>query len=141
RPVAFSLFEERTAACRPRLMSEVALPEPPVSPELPDLAFGFDVAVEELAPVLPVLVALDWAVDAPELPDWARGEIVRLTLPPAPPLASTCAIESPPTMLPMLTWLWSPLTSMPLTVTSPPESDSTELPLPPAPPLPPMPCT
>src|SRR5207247_1737017 len=40
RPVAFSSFEFTTAACRPRLMSEVALPDRPVFPESPDWAVG-----------------------------------------------------------------------------------------------------
>ena len=46
--------------------------------------------------MLPVLVEDDWAVEAPELPEKASGACEPLTSPPAPPLALTAAIESPP---------------------------------------------
>src|SRR5438132_14420895 len=53
-------------------------------------------ALEDAGPVLPVLVAEDWAVEAPEFPEVARGSIVALMLPPSPPLASVLEMASPP---------------------------------------------
>ena len=47
------------AAWMPRAISERASPERPVSPELPDWAFGSETAVELALPVSPVLVAED----------------------------------------------------------------------------------
>src|SRR5437870_11843325 len=55
-------------------------------------------AEEEAGPVLPLLVAEDWAVEAPEAPEVARGSMVALMLPPFPPLASALAMASPPVM-------------------------------------------
>src|SRR5205085_11872447 len=52
--------------------------------------------LEDAGPVSPLLVAEDWAVEAPEAPEVARGSMVAWTLPPAPPLASVLAMESPP---------------------------------------------
>src|SRR5437762_1396264 len=73
----------------------LTLPVLPVPPESPLCATGLDHAVELAPPVLPVLVAEDCAVDAPELPDRASGSWVPLTSPPAPPSAETLAMESP----------------------------------------------
>src|SRR5438132_6427619 len=52
-----------------------AAPVEPDGPEFPVIATGFDEAVEVAGPVLPVLVAVDWALTSPELPDWAVGVI------------------------------------------------------------------
>ena len=75
-------------------------PVAPVAPELPLSATGFAHAVELAPPVSPVLVAEDWAVEAPESPDTASGSCVMLTLPPAPPSAEVLAMESPPVTRP-----------------------------------------
>ena len=53
-------------------------------------------ALEDAGPVLPVLVAEDWAVEAPEFPEVAVGSTVALMLPPSPPLAVVEEMESPP---------------------------------------------
>ena len=74
----------------------LALPEPPVEPELPEMATGLDTAVDVAGPVLPVLVALDEALTSPELPDWATGVITELVELPEPPLALAEPVESPP---------------------------------------------
>src|SRR4051812_8768297 len=74
----------------------LALPVLPVSPELPDAAVGLPSAVELAPPVLPVLVAEDCAVEAPELPEKALGVWEASIHPPSPPLASVLAMESPP---------------------------------------------
>src|SRR6266568_3975936 len=71
----------------------------PVEPESPEVAIGFDSDVDDAAPVLPVLVADDWATTAPESPDVASGSMCRATEPPSPPLADATAMESPPTAL------------------------------------------
>src|SRR5205085_4582313 len=110
-------------------------PEPslPVAPPLPEAADGSEMAVDEAAPVSPVLVAEDWAVEAPELPEVARGSMVARMAPPSPPLATALARESPP-----LTRM-GPVVTVPLplivTCASPPgpERAPTEPPLPPAP--------
>jgi hypothetical protein len=44
---------------------------------------GLAVAVEVAAPVLPVLVALDWATEAPVVPVVAVGLVVSVADPPA----------------------------------------------------------
>ena len=66
---------------------EVAAPVAPELPELPDTATGLAVPRAEAAPVLPVLVALDWEEALPLNPVKAVGATVRLEAPPAPPLA------------------------------------------------------
>ena len=48
---------------------ELAVPVPPVDPELPEMATGLEMAVDVAGPVLPVLVADDDAFTSPELPD------------------------------------------------------------------------
>src|SRR5437764_1578576 len=72
------------------------LPVRPVSPESPVVATGLDTDVDDDGPVLPVLVADDWAVVAPESPEMASGLAMTVTDPPLPPLADATAIESPP---------------------------------------------
>src|SRR2546427_526057 len=65
-------------------------------PESPETADGSEMALEEAGPVAPVLVAEDWAVEAPELPEAATGSMVALMPPPLPPLAEPLAMVSPP---------------------------------------------
>src|SRR5439155_1277464 len=72
-------------------------PVSPVGPESPESTTGLEIAVEVAGPVSPVLVAEDWAVEAPESPEAAVGSTVPRTSPPSPPLASALAMESPPT--------------------------------------------
>ena len=66
----------------------------PVAPEDPDVAKGVELAAEPAEPVLPVLVADDWATARPESPEMAVGMTVTFTDPPSPPLASPTAMES-----------------------------------------------
>jgi hypothetical protein len=73
----------------------------PVLPELPVVAVGLAAPVELAPPVSPVFVTEDWAVALPELPEVALGAMTRSTLPPAPPLASPLAMESPPVTVPL----------------------------------------
>ena len=73
-----------------------ASPESPVSPVSPDSEDGLAVAPEVAAPVSPVLVALDWEVDAPEPPLVVVGVTVPVAPPPAPPLAWPVATLLPP---------------------------------------------
>ena len=113
-----------------------ASPVPPVLPEFPEMATGLASAVEEAGPVLPVLVADDWAMAAPELPLKAVGDCVRLASPPSPPLALTSAMESPAAMRPTLTRLLRPRTAI-LALTSPARPDLAVPRSPPSPPLPP----
>jgi hypothetical protein len=68
----------------------------PVEPESPVMATGLDTDVDDAGPVLPVLVADDWATAAPESPVMASGFTSTDTSPPLPPLADATAIESPP---------------------------------------------
>src|SRR5438270_7086167 len=68
----------------------------PVEPESPEMATGLDTDVDDAGPVLPVLVADDWATAAPESPVMASGFTSTDTSPPLPPLADATAIESPP---------------------------------------------
>jgi hypothetical protein len=68
----------------------------PVEPELPEMATGLDTDVDDAGPVLPVLVADDWATADPESPVMASGLTSMATSPPLPPLADATAIESPP---------------------------------------------
>ena len=68
----------------------------PVAPEEPDAAVGLEPAEDDAGPVSPVLVADDWALTSPELPERAVGTTVTSTLPPRPPLASALAMDSPP---------------------------------------------
>jgi hypothetical protein len=74
----------------------LALPVPPVDPELPEMETGLEMAVDVAGPVLPVFVADDDAFTAPELPDWATGDSTTLGDPPEPPLALPVEVESPP---------------------------------------------
>src|SRR5205807_424725 len=71
-------------------------PEPLVAPELPEMAVGSAAADDEAAPVMPKLVALDWALASPELPVTATGDRSRVEVPPSPPLASALATLLPP---------------------------------------------
>src|SRR5437588_6340753 len=68
----------------------------PVVPEAPEAAVGLEPADDDAGPVSPVLVAEDWALTSPELPEMAVGTTVTSTLPPRPPLASARAMDSPP---------------------------------------------
>ena len=52
---------------------ETGVPGVPGVPELPEVETGLEVAEEMAAPVLPVLVALDWLMAAPEVPEVAVG--------------------------------------------------------------------
>ncbi len=72
-------------------------PVAPVPPEWPETATGLLTAPDAADPVAPVLVALDWAETAPELPDMASGLTVTVVVPPAPPLAEPVATLEPPT--------------------------------------------
>src|SRR5581483_11817965 len=83
-----AVFDADTLAC--------TSPVPPVDPELPEMATGLDIDVDDAGPVFPVLVADDWATAAPESPDVADGATWRITDPPEPPFADATAIESPP---------------------------------------------
>ena len=79
--------------------SPLVAPRPvarPVGPEAPDVAVGLVPAPDCAQPVFPVLVAEDWALTSPELPETAVGTTVTSAAPPAPPLASARAIDSPP---------------------------------------------
>src|SRR4051812_12249899 len=71
----------------------------PVAPDAPDVAIGVELAAEPAEPVLPVLVAEDWATALPESPEMAVGMTVTFTDPPSPPLASPMAMESADVML------------------------------------------
>src|SRR5205814_5664306 len=86
----------------------LAAPVLPESPELPDSAWGSAIAVEDAAPVSPVLVAEDWARERPESPEMADGLCVTLTSPPSPPLTEPSAMESPPVTAPSETRLLRP---------------------------------
>ena len=92
------------------MVAAVSLASPvlPEAPESPDMATGSAVAVEEAAPVLPVLVADDWARDSPESPETAVGLWSLWTSPPAPPLTEPLAMESPPVTEPSFTRLPRP---------------------------------
>src|SRR5207248_10843432 len=68
----------------------------PVAPDEPEVASGVELAAELAEPVLPVLVADDWATAVPESPEMAVGMTVTSTDPPPPPLASATAIEPAP---------------------------------------------
>lgn len=72
-------------------------PVPPVVPENPDCESGLLTAPETDAPVVPELVALDWADVAPELPVRASGSAVAVTAPPVPPFEELVATLEPPT--------------------------------------------
>jgi hypothetical protein len=75
---------------------EIAAPVAPVDPELPEMATGLDTALDVALPVLPVLVALDWALVEPELPVVADGLTRTDDPPPLPPLALPTATLDPP---------------------------------------------
>ncbi len=60
-------------------------------PSRPLRAAGLAATVEEAAPVRPVLVALDWEVASPVVPQVAVGVTVVVAAPPAPPLAAPVA--------------------------------------------------
>src|SRR5207253_8440872 len=77
-----------------------AEPVRPVEPESPETATGLDTAEDDAGPVLPVFVADDCAVEAPEFPDVAVGSREARTAPPSPPSATALAMESPPVTLP-----------------------------------------
>jgi len=91
-----------TAVAVPRMAelvavgAEVTAPAPPVAPESPAVAVGWATAADVAAPVLPVFVLPDWAVDAPELPLVAVGFTVTVEPPPPPPLAVPVATPLPP---------------------------------------------
>ncbi len=63
----------------------VAAPLVPGVPEVPEVEAGLESAVEVAAPVSPVLVALDWAREAPLSPVVALGLAVTSAAPPPPP--------------------------------------------------------
>ena len=109
----------------------------PESPESPDRATGSAIAVEEAAPVSPVLVDDDWARDRPESPEMAAGLWVTLTSPPSPPLTEPLAMESPPVTLPNVTRLLRPRTVWRARA-SPARPERTVARSPPFPPSPPM---
>ncbi len=75
---------------------DVASPVLPVLPVSPVTAVGDETAVDVAAPVAPVLVALDWAVDAPEAPEVATGSWMTVASPPAPPLVEAMVTALPP---------------------------------------------
>src|SRR5206468_3528249 len=83
--------------------------------------------------VLPVLVADDWAVTPPELPEMAVGTTVTLTSPPWPPLALASAMELPPMTLPVA----EPPTAM-VVLEREPALPECAVALPPRPPSPPV---
>jgi hypothetical protein len=64
---------------------------------LPETAVGFDTALDVALPVFPELVALDWALVAPELPVVADGLTRTVEPPPFPPLALPTETLEPPT--------------------------------------------
>jgi hypothetical protein len=72
---------------------------PPVVPEKPDCDWGLLTAPEVEDPVFPLLVALDWAETAPELPVRESGLTATVVVPPAPPLEELVATLEPPTAL------------------------------------------
>lgn len=76
--------------------ADVAPPVLPVGPESPATALGWAAAVDVAAPVAPVFVLPDWAVEAPELPLVAVGVIITVEAPPLPPLADPVATPLPP---------------------------------------------
>jgi hypothetical protein len=78
---------------------DLTLPVAPVGPELPVMATGFDEAVDVAGPVLPVLVAVDWELTAPEFPDWATGVSTTVGDPAEPPLELPEPVESPPALV------------------------------------------
>ena len=116
--------------------STVAAPVAPVAPELPDWASPLVTALDVAAPVLPVLVELDWARASPELPEAASGSAETVTPPPFPPLALAAVELLPPVAAPTMTML-RPLEVGTTTSTSPPSpaSASTSPPSPPSPPV------
>ncbi len=109
---------------------DVAAPVEPVEPELPEVATGFETAADEAFPVLPVLVALDWEVDAPELPVVADGLTTTFEPPPLPPLALPTATLEPPVAD-------DEPEGAATTFTAAPPPDETGTATPPFPPLPP----
>src|SRR5205807_200621 len=114
----------------------LALPVSPDLPESPDMAAGSAMAVEEAGPVLPVLVAEDWAHEVPESPDCASGAWSASTLPPSPPSTDTLAIESPPVTAPPETRLLRPR-SVARETARPARSERARALSPPSPPRPP----
>src|SRR5438552_10801040 len=123
----------------------LAAPVGPVGPELPDTADGAELALEVAGPVVPELVAEDWAVTGPEAPDWAKGLVRTETPPPAPPSAVPPATAWPPSTvtfwvsllvhvasLQTLVWMavWLTLEAI--------EASATGVATPPPPPLPPV---
>ena len=104
--------------------TELASPVLPVSPVSPEVAAGLDSASLSASPVSPVLVALDWAVAAPEAPEVATGLAVRPASAPTPPSALPIETLLPPT---------APKPMPPRAIAAPPGA-ATGMATPPAPP-------
>ena len=109
---------------------DVAAPVDPVAPELPETATGLDTALDVALPVLPVLVALDWALVAPELPVDAVGLTTTVDPPPLPPLALPTETLCPPVAVAATVGAATTFTAAPPL----PEADREAPPLPPLPP-------
>src|SRR5436309_4997726 len=92
--------------------------------------------VELAAPVSPVLVADDWAVDTPLSPVRDCGDWSPPALPPSPPFADVALMESPPPTPPTLKWLRLPTLIRPRRL--PARSEVAEARNPPRSPLPPV---
>src|SRR5262249_44602082 len=101
-------------------------------PELPLRAVGLAVAVEDAAPVSPLLLAEPWVRTVPEAPDVAVGEPVTVALPPAAPLAWAVVTLEPPAAVGALLEV---VATMVLTAAPPSAPPGVEPP--PAPPVPP----
>ena len=109
---------------------DTAAPVAPVAPELPDVATGFETALDVAFPVWPLLVALDWALVEPELPVDAVGLTRTVDPPPLPPLALPTATLEPPTAV-------EASVGGATTFTAAPPDPATGAATPPLPPLPP----
>ena len=110
---------------------EVGVPGVPGVPEVPEVELGLEKAEEMAAPVLPVLVALDWLATRPESPETAAGFTLRVAAPPAPPLAAPVATPEPPVAVAPTVGAMTTLTAAPPL----PEAASVPPPEPPSPPL------
>jgi hypothetical protein len=106
----------------------------PGVPELPDVDTGLEVAEEMAAPVLPVLVALDWPPATPELPEVAVGAAVTEAAPPAPPPDWLVATLAPPVAVGLVTAPDAGAT----TLAAGPPVPELAVAVPPLPPVPPL---
>jgi hypothetical protein len=78
---------------------EVTAAEPLVEPPWPDVATGLLTAVAVAGPVLPVFVAVEEALESPELPELAVGWESTVEPPPEPPVDPPLPVLDPPVLV------------------------------------------